>query len=122
MKDKGFTLIELIVTITLIVIISVTVGVSITGMLDRQEEKDTEDYVNQIQDAACVYAEINDISSNDTVSIGELIAAGLLDSSLKNPSNDNPITSYNNDRVSITWDNGEKTCTYDMLLFTAKIN
>ena len=114
MKDKGFTLIELIVTITLIVIISVTVGVSITGMLDRQEEKDTEDYVNQIQDAACVYAEINDIRSNDTVSIGELIAAGLLDSSLKIPSNDNPITPYNNDRVSITWDNGEKTCTYDM--------
>ena len=59
MKDKGFTLIELIVTITLIVIISVTVGVSITGMLDRQEEKDTEDYVNQIQDAACVYANVS---------------------------------------------------------------
>lgn len=39
MKNKGFTLVELIITITLIAIISVTIGVSMSGMLSRQKIK-----------------------------------------------------------------------------------
>ena len=38
MKNNGFTLVELIITITLIAIISVSIGVSISGMLSREKE------------------------------------------------------------------------------------
>ena len=60
MKNNGFTLVELIITITLIAIISVTIGVSMTGMLGRQDEKEIEEYIKTIEEAACVFAEIDD--------------------------------------------------------------
>ena len=112
MKNKGFTLVELIITITLIAIISVTIGVSMSGMLGRQEERQAEEYVNTIAEAACVYAEVNDITTSTSVKISDLISAGLLSSELTNPISDRPITDYNDNTVSITWNNGEKSCSY----------
>ena len=94
MKNNGFTLVELIITITLIAIISVSIGVSINGMLSRQEEDQAEQYAKDIADAACVYAEVNDITTNSTVTINELISAGLLSKDLINPISDRPITDY----------------------------
>ena len=112
MKNNGFTLVELIITITLIAIISVSIGVSINGMLSRQEEDQAEQYAKDIADAACVYAEVNDITTNSTVTIHELISAGLLSKDLINPISDRPITDYNDNEVTITWSNNEKTCSY----------
>ena len=112
MKNSGFTLVELIITITLIAIISVTIGVSMSGMLGRQEERQAEEYVNTIAEAACVYAEVNDITTSTSVKISDLISAGLLSSELTNPISDRPITDYNDNTVSITWNNGEKSCSY----------
>ena len=116
MKNNGFTLVELIITITLIAIISVSIGVSINGMLSRQEEAQAEQYAKDIADAACVYAEVNpdhdDITTNSTVTIRELISAGLLSKDLINPISGRPITDYNDNEVTITWSNNEKTCSY----------
>ena len=108
MKNKGFTLIELIVTITLIAIISVTIGVSVSGMLGRQDEKDAEDMKATIESAACVYVEVNNIIGNTSVSLDELVKEGLLDKDLTNPLDNTTLSGS----VDITWDNGEKTCTY----------
>ena len=112
MKNNGSTLVELIITITLIAIISVSIGVSINGMLSRQEEDQAEQYAKDIADAACVYAEVNDITTNSTVTINELISAGLLSKDLINPISDRPTTDYNDNEVTITWSNNEKTCSY----------
>ena len=39
MKKNGFTLIEILVVIALLAAVSVTVGVSMTGMTQRENEK-----------------------------------------------------------------------------------
>ena len=116
MKNKGFTLVELIITITLIAIISVSIGVSVTGMLSRQEEGQAEEFAKTISDAACVYAELNNITTNETITVQTLIDAGLLSRELTNPLNDESITlsKYTDSNVTITWDNGLKTCSYEI--------
>lgn len=114
MKSNGFTLVELIITITLIAIISVSIGVSINGMLNRQEEKEAENYAQKIADAACVYAEINNIMTDSEVTIETLISAGLLSRELTNPLTDLPITNYNDNIVTITWSNNKRTCNYTL--------
>ncbi len=121
MKNKGFTLVELIITITLIAIISVSIGVSVTGMLSRQEEGQAEEFAKTISDAACVYAELNDLKPSSTnqeieIKIQVLIDAGLLSRELTNPLNDESILldKYITSNVTITWDNGLKTCSYEI--------
>lgn len=113
MKNKGFTLIELLVVITLVAAISVAVGVSMSGMLSRQEEKDYEDYKKILENAACTYAEIHKITTSSSVEIGKLLDEGLLRKDLTNPKNDKKVTEYSDQTVNINWNNYEKTCTYN---------
>ena len=115
MKNKGFTLVELIITIGLIAIVSVTIGVSLSGMLGRQDDRKVEEYETDIEEAACIYAEINDITSSTTVDINTLISEGLLNRDLNNPIDNKPVTEYGDDEVSINWDaDGRRTCNYDI--------
>lgn len=118
MKNKGFTLIELIITITLIAIISVTVGVSVSNMLSNQKEKDAEDMKATIENAACVYVEVEnegttcpDDPSKNCVSLDELIKSGLLDNDLNNPLTNEDLDI--NSMVKISWENNEKKCEYE---------
>lgn len=112
MKNRGFTLVELIITIALIAIISVTIGVSMSGLLSRQDERQLEEYISDIENAACVYAELNNIVTNSTVSIGTLISEGLLSTDLTNPQDNLSVSEYSSDTVSIVWSNGRRTCNY----------
>lgn len=114
MKNTGFTLVELIITIALIAIISVSIGVSIVGMLDREKDKQEEEFFATIENAACVYAEINNIDTDTDVSVNNLIAAGLLNSEISNPKNNLSVIDYKNDFVSIKWDNGKKICEFNL--------
>lgn len=109
MKNKGFTLIELIITITLVAVISLSIGVSVSGMLSRQKEKQAEELKKTIEEAACVYSEVEDTSAT-SVTLKTLIEAGLLDKDLTNPITKIPLEE--NDKVEIIWDNFEKICTY----------
>ena len=44
MKKNGFTLIEILVVIVLLAAISVTIGVNMSGMTERQDEKQEKEY------------------------------------------------------------------------------
>ena len=113
MKDKkGFTLIELIVTIALIALITVSVGVSMNGMLDKQTEKEYASYVKTIENTACSYAEIKGYTSNINIRIGDLINYGILREDLKNPKTDKYVSEYSNDTISVTWVDFTKNCKY----------
>lgn len=113
MKNRGFTLIEILVTIALLAAITVTVGVSMSGMLSRQDDKDMENYALEIAKAACVYAETHDITTNSTIKIKDLISAGLLKKTLTNPNTGKSITEYGEDEAKVTWQDNEKKCEYN---------
>lgn len=112
MKNKGFTLIELLVVIALLAALSVTVGLSINSMLARREEDKIMEYEKNVADAACVYAELKNITSSIKVSL--LLSEGLLRKDLTNPITKEYITEEASNDVSITWQNGEKICSYSI--------
>lgn len=111
MNNKGFTLIELIITIALIAAISVTVGLSMSGLLERENQKQVDEYRETIEKAACLYAVTHDVES---VSLQTLIDEGLLRKDLENPESKMEITNYRNHAVEINMIDGERKCFYNI--------
>ena len=101
MKKNGFTLIEILVVIVLLAAVSVTVGVNMSGMAERQKEKQIKTYKETLEKAACVYAETNNILTDSEVTIKTLIDEGLVNKNLKNPETNDPVSKYENDIVQI---------------------
>lgn len=114
MKNKGFTLIELLITITLITIISVAAGVGINEMFSRQRERNYEQFVKTIENAACTYESIeNSLDNEDTtyVSVCKLITDGLLSNKLSNPLNNENISKNSKICVKVNRNSeGQKSC------------
>lgn len=113
MNKKGFTLVELLATIAILVLMSVIIGVNITSILRSTEDTQENFDKTQIEKAACVYVDSslneNHKCSNRTqpctaITIADLISAGLLDDSYQ---------SIGANAVTITWNDGEKKCKYD---------
>ena len=110
MKKNGFTLIEILVVIVLLAAVSVTIGVNMSGMSERQKEKQIKAYKETLEKAACVYAETNNILTDSEVTIKTLIDEGLVNKNLKNPETNEPVSKYENNIVLIKWDIKEKKC------------
>jgi prepilin-type N-terminal cleavage/methylation domain-containing protein len=120
MENKGFTLIELIVTITILVIVGLVISSNITGLFSEQEDKEYEEFKDKITSAACMYVETAWDSTtrseckrnnNCTVHINELIARGYIDEDLKDPSTDEFVSANaSNYDVEVTWSDNVKTC------------
>lgn len=110
MKNKGFTLIELIVTIALMAALSVVVGLSITGMINNQDEKKLEHYKRRLENAACVYVETSGLTGNRNISIDDLIKKGLINKDLINPATGKTAEEEKSNTVSVTWVNNQKEC------------
>ena len=110
MKKNGFTLIEILVVIALLAAVSVTVGVNMSGMNERQKEKQIKEYEKTLENAACVYAETNNITKNSEVTVSSLINAGLISKTLKNPETNENVSNDGNKVILINWENNEKKC------------
>lgn len=87
MNKKGFTLVELLATIAILVLMSVIIGVNITSIL-RTTKKNEEDFnKEQIEKAACVYVDSDELcptkDCDKKVTIDILIKNGLLDETFK---------------------------------------
>lgn len=126
MNSNGFTLVELIVVISLLALLAVMIGTNMVGVQSKQQEKNYESYKNTIADAACTYIETanaqiykGDFSSlvdkdycidiNHICAIlkKDLVSNGYLDEELKSPAGD-----VDNEYVSIKYVDGIKTCEY----------
>ena len=110
MNKKGFTLIEVLLVIVLVATISVTVGVSMAGMQERQLNKEINNYNETLEEAGCVYAEMKNITSDTEVTVETLINEGLISKNLKIPNTKKTIESDKNKIVVIKWGNNEKKC------------
>ncbi len=115
MKNKGFTLIELIITIALMAMIGVVIASNMSGMFSKEEDKSIDNFKKQLQDAACVLSESNSFKSRCqsgcTITMNDLITNGLIDENLKDPRNNKRVkeTTYT---VKVQYNNKVKTCTF----------
>ena len=123
MKNKGFTLIELIVTIAIMALIGVVISTNMLGLFSNEEDKKYEEFLSQIEEAACIYVETawsdstrtNCRSTNNcTVTINQLILKGYISDDLKDPSTGLMVTNNPDEyKVTVSWINNVKTCSID---------
>lgn len=93
MNKKGFTLVEIIVTIGLLALLGVGIGVSLTKVLKNQDENSYETFIEKVKSASTLYISnnsklINDLESNKgyiLITINDLISNGYLREDLTNP-------------------------------------
>ena len=104
MNKKGFTLVELLAVITILVLMSLIIGVNITSILRSTENNSIEFDKEQIEKAACVYADSDTLCPNQScsININKLIQSGLLDKTYGDKTG----------TISVTRTNGQKKCTY----------
>ena len=116
-NKKGFTLIELITTIGLMILVGLVIVTNMSGILSKQNDEEYENFKKKIQDSACIYVETRwsttkrntcKTGNNCTITLNELITAGLIEDNLKDPNTGNVIDK--NKTVSVKWVNNEKTC------------
>ncbi len=120
MKKNGFTLIELVTTIGLMVLMGLIIVNNINAIFSNQEDVELDDFKRIVEDAACTYIDLSDPEivqkkneckvSGCTVTTHMLISNGLLDDDLVNPWTNKPITG--SEVIEISYPNYEKTCTY----------
>ncbi len=120
MNKKGFTLIELIATIGIMVLIGVIIISNMSGLFSKQNDADYEAFKKKLEDSACIYVETkfsstqrsNCKSHGCTISVDNLITNGYIEDNLKDPSTGELVTKNKNKyKVNVRWVNNEKTCT-----------
>lgn len=92
-SKKGFTLVELIVTIILLGIVGAIIVYNITSVSKTSKETDYERFIAQVKSAASTYADLNADAFSDLyvnkafiyLTVEDLIKNGLLDEELENP-------------------------------------
>ena len=120
-NKKGFTLVELIATITIMVLIGLVIANNMTGILSKQNDENYNSFKKELEDGACVYVETKWDSSkrntckqanNCSVSVDELIFGGLIAEDLKDPNTGEEIRNNKDKyRINVRWVDNVKTCT-----------
>ena len=93
MNKKGFTLIEVIVSLALLSLIGIAVGISLNKIFKNQEVKNYDEYVEKVKSSALLYVNntvelINKLNSNysyTVVKVKDLVDNGYINKNLTNP-------------------------------------
>ncbi len=117
-NNKGFTLIELIVTIGIMILIGLVIVNNMTGLFSNQEDKNYEEFVSQLQEAACLYVETSEFKNDRAackangcnIKIQNLIEKGYIKDTLENPKTGEIVNG--NQTVHVYWKDNVKTCEF----------
>lgn len=120
MNKKGFTLIELLMVIAIITIISMILVPNVINMISINKQKSCESLKKNIISATKLYVNENkydlgftcDNKTIETIEIpiSDLIDTGKLDGEIKNPINDEDLTT---EKVEVKFNCQTKQFTYD---------
>lgn len=116
MNKKGFTLIELLMVIAIIAIISMILIPNVINMISTNKQKSCESLKKNIISATKLYVNENkyDLKFNCDktieIPISNLIDTGKLDGDIKNPINNENLTSKS---VTVKFNCQTKQFTYD---------
>ena len=112
MKKRGFTLTEVIISVTILVSIGLIVVLGLNKMFDQSKSEDKLSFEDKIISSADLYLLNNQNLMNElqtergyiTVTVGELMNAGFLDSNLVDPETNEVILESKLVRVSLDSD------------------
>lgn len=116
-NNRGFTLIEMLVTIAIVGVLGVIIGINIVGMISRQKEKNYEEYKENIENAACLYFQRENPNATECagdscqIQIPTLIQNGFVKKDMSNPITKESAENDGN-YVEVSWSDGERICTY----------
>ena len=109
MNKKGFTLVEILVSIGLLALLGSVIAISLNRVFKDNNIKNYNEYVEKIKSSAMLYVNntvdiINDLndSSFKIITIGNLIDNGYLKDNIINP--DMGKTPDKNDKIKVTYD------------------
>lgn len=107
MNQKGFTLIEMIITIVLLAIVGTFITINFVGLNNKRDTKEQVRSKNIITTAVDAYIRVEDIDVNDskTIEVRTLVNEGYLTEKL--------IGDYTNYKVVVTKTN-DKSYVYEL--------
>lgn len=116
-NKKGFTLIELVLVIAVMGILGVIITLNLSSTLKDANQRKCDDFVLEIEEAACVYTNLTNKVVTCTRSNCPPVSLGVLVSEGQIKSESDACTGEDldlNETVTISWDNsGEKKCVYN---------
>lgn len=116
-RIKGFTLIEMLIVVAILGTLSIIITISLTKTLKDSEQTKCDEFVLELEDAACVYSGMSnkeiicERNNCKPIKVGVLMKEGLITSEI------DACTGKNIDleeTITVTWNNeGEKKCEYN---------
>ena len=130
MNKKGFTLVELVITIGLLGLLGMVIVSNMSGLLNKQQDKQYASFKESLTKAACSYIHLNAAKDEEnpnkslkstciikktcSVTVGRLVEQGLIsDEDLIDPRNKERLS--NSTPILITYQNNEFTCSIDSI-------
>lgn len=121
-NKRGFTLVELLVTIVLLGIVATIIIFNMTNVSNQTKESDYEKFVAGVKSAASVYADTNPDVFNDLyvnraylyITIKDLVTNGLYDADTINPYTEERVGFDEIIKANLDSSSGQVTFTYPM--------
>ena len=109
MNKKGFTLVEILVSIGLLALLGSVIAISLNRVFKDNNEKHYNEYVEKIKSSAMLYVNntvdiINDLNDNSfkIITIGDLIDNGYVNDTLVNPNTDEKVGKE--EKIQVSYD------------------
>ena len=106
---KGFTLVEVLVSIGLLALLGLVIAISLNRVFKDNNIKNYDEYVEKIKSAAMLYVNntvdiINDLNDNsfNIITIGDLVDNGYLNDNLVNPNTNEKVGK--NEEIQVFYD------------------